>query len=598
MAIVPIIHATIIGQAAAKTACLAALQEKGFLHIITTDQPEGRIDHHRAPAMEVYHYLRNCADKRRQRQEEAGFDLRKVSQQTLRIKEQTLVLNEERDYLQQRLKNLEPWGNFTFPALSETGGYRLWFYIIPLYQLPAFAVSGYVQQCVHKDNRNGYVVVLSKDEPTGLPVPRIHTGDKPLAVLRARLDAVEAALEDLHWRRIGLTCWLTMLARQLAAAEDQALLNRLLQGFYDDGQLFYFEAWLPASLREELQSQARAAGLVLLLRAPRQDEAPPTLLENRPEWLGGENLMRFYTTPAYHMWDPSKSIFLAFVLFFAMIVADAGYGLVLGLGWLLSRKKISCESRGLCGLFGAIVVATMLYGVLVGSYFGLAPGSGTMLGRLQLLDIGNKDQMIFLSICLGIGHLSLAHGGNFLFAQRPWYYLAPLGWIAAMAGGFCWWLGAVRLPEAQLLIPGGQLLLAAGGLCLLLFSSKRPAAGWQAMFRRLPDGLLALSSFSRAFGDVLSYLRLFALGLASAQLAITFNNLAAQAASGIAGLGTLLAIGILTVGHGLNLLLAVMSGIIHGLRLNYIEFLNWGLSEEGYAFKPFRKRRISLWNQL
>jgi V/A-type H+-transporting ATPase subunit I len=107
-----------------------------------------------------------------------------------------------------------------------------------------------------------------------------------------------------------------------------------------------------------------------------------------------------------------------------------------------------------------------------------------------------------------------------------------------------------------------------------------------------------LTGLSKIFGDVLSYLRLFALGLASAQLAMTFNNLAGEAAANISGLGTLAAICILSVGHGLNLLLAVMGGLIHGLRLNYIEFFNWGLSNEGYPFMPLRKRRISLWNQL
>jgi V/A-type H+-transporting ATPase subunit I len=106
---------------------------------------------------------------------------------------------------------------------------------------------------------------------------------------------------------------------------------------------------------------------------------------------------------------------------------------------------------------------------------------------------------------------------------------------------------------------------------------------------RLLDGLRALTGVTRVFGDVLSYLRLFALGLASASLALTFNDLARQAGQ-VQGLGLLFAILILFVGHLLNLLLALMSGVVHGLRLNYIEFYNWALSGEGYAFKPFRKK--------
>jgi V/A-type H+-transporting ATPase subunit I len=412
------------------------------------------------------------------------------------------------------------------------------------------------------------------------------------------LDEVEAELENLYWRRIGLTRWLTIIARHLATAENQTLLDRVTSSLYDDGDLFYFEAWIPEKMTEELHAYAQQAGLLLQLRSPLQEETPPTLLENSPAWVGGEDLIKFYTTPAYDMWDPSKSIFLSFALFFAMIVSDAGYGLLLGLVWLVSRRKISSEMKGLYNLSGALVAATIIYGVLVGSYFGLEPQSGTFLAQLKLLDIKNKDQMMFLSICIGIGHLILANGGNFFLAERPRMYYGPLGWAIAIAGGFSWWLGTVGLPDVHVLIPGGQVLLAMGVLCIILFSSKRPLGGWKDMLMRLADGLFALTGFSKAFGDVLSYLRLFALGLASAQLAATFNNLAGDAVGGIAGFGTLAAVCILTVGHSLNLLLAMMSGVIHGLRLNYIEFFRWGLSEEGYSFKPFQKRRIGLWNQL
>jgi V/A-type H+-transporting ATPase subunit I len=89
---------------------------------------------------------------------------------------------------------------------------------------------------------------------------------------------------------------------------------------------------------------------------------------------------------------------------------------------------------------------------------------------------------------------------------------------------------------------------------------------------------------------VLSYLRLFALGLASASLAIAFNNMAEGAREGIPAVGLLAAIAILAIGHTLNLVLAVASGFIHGLRLNVIEFFNWGLPEEGPLFRPFKKK--------
>jgi V/A-type H+-transporting ATPase subunit I len=601
MAIVPIVHATIIGQATAKAACLEELQGRGFLHIIAGEAAGRGVAGHGSRAMAAYHYLKNCPGKRRQAQEENHFDQQRITDEALAIKEKSLVLEEERDYLQARIKNLEPWGNFIMPPLAETRGYRFWFYIVPLYALNRLAAVDHVWQCVYKDNRDGYIVVIAPEEPDPrlMPTPRIHTGSKSLAEVKGRLSEVDAELEDLRWRRTGLTRWLTILARQLATVADKGLLDDTAAALYDDGELFSFEAWLPEHRLAELHGYSQEAGLLLQARAPRADETPPTLLENPPAWSGGETLVEFYTTPAYHLWDPSRVVFLSFVLFFAMIIADAGYGLLLGLIWLLGRRRFSCTSAGLCRLFGAMVAATVLYGVLVGSYFGVGPEPHSLLARLQILDVRNKEQMMLLSIALGVGHLLMANSGNFFLARRPGLALQPLGWVLALVGGFAWWLGAVKMPGTPLLlVGGGRATLALGGLVVLFGSSNRPLGRWQDLLLRLADGFVALTGFSKVFGDVLSYLRLFALGLASAQLAVTFNNLAGDAMANLAGVGTLAAICILTVGHGLNLLLAVMSGVVHGLRLNYIEFFNWGLGEEGYAFRPFRKRRIGIWNQL
>jgi V/A-type H+-transporting ATPase subunit I len=106
---------------------------------------------------------------------------------------------------------------------------------------------------------------------------------------------------------------------------------------------------------------------------------------------------------------------------------------------------------------------------------------------------------------------------------------------------------------------------------------------------RVLEGLQALTGASKAFGDVLSYLRLFALGLASAQLATTFNDLA-HGATEMPGVGILLALLIVLVGHGINLLLGIVSGVVHGLRLNCIEFFSWSLTDEGYPFRAFCKK--------
>ncbi|WP_233586663.1 V-type ATPase 116kDa subunit family protein [Legionella sp. km772] len=107
--------------------------------------------------------------------------------------------------------------------------------------------------------------------------------------------------------------------------------------------------------------------------------------------------------------------------------------------------------------------------------------------------------------------------------------------------------------------------------------------------KRIIYGFAAFAELPSLFGDILSYLRLFALGLAGASLAITFNTMAEH----IAQTSTILAVLVFLIGQTLNFVLCLMSAVIHGLRLNYIEFFKWSVKEEGYGYQPFKKQEIT-----
>ena len=196
-----------------------------------------------------------------------------------------------------------------------------------------------------------------------------------------------------------------------------------------------------------------------------------------------------------------------------------------------------------------------------------------------------------LSLLVGCADLMVANAASSLHAHHLSGRLKPLGWIAVILGGLFLLLSHGTTVEPVMWRLGFYFI--AGGLALVvLFGSNRPIKSLSSALMRLLTGLGSLFDISKLFGDALSYLRLFALGLASASLAITFNQIASQITKGIPGIGLLLAILVLLGGHALNLLLGVINGFVHGLRLNYIEFFNWTLSEEGYPFKAFRKMEI------
>jgi len=164
--------------------------------------------------------------------------------------------------------------------------------------------------------------------------------------------------------------------------------------------------------------------------------------------------------------------------------------------------------------------------------------------------------------------------------------LGPVGWMAVLLGGFGAGLASGQ-PELMRL---GLRAVGIGLVLVLLFNSEHPFSfAPKALLSRFLEGLKSLTEVSKVFGDVLSYLRLFALGLAAIKLAEAFNHLAAGSFA-LKGVGMALGIVVLVVGHAINLTMGIMGGVVHGLRLNVIEFFNWSLPEEGAQYRAFTRK--------
>ncbi len=596
MAIVPLSKITLYGVASQKPSVVDALQELGCVHLVdlSGDGPRKRpvadvsVETHRA-----LKFLLGSPTRRRPVKSYREFRLEEVVQEAGRIEQRQGQLRQERDELVAAMETLQPWGDFQLPEEGELGELQLWFYAVPHYRLLSLADRDLTWQVVCRDHRFAYVVVVSPSEPEEMPAPRVDVDPRPLSELSKQLERIDGELEELHWQRVTLTRWRDCIQRSIALADDQAARRHAAQLAVDDPHLFALRGWAPTRELDRLRRFAADRSLALTIEPPAADDSPPTLLENPPLTAGGQEAVTFYITPAYHAWDPSGIVFVSLSIFFAMIMADAGYALVLGgLLFALWRKLGRTSGRvRVRKLAVAVVVASIAYGVLVGSYFGRPAPSGWLLDRLHVMDAADTDLMMRVSIIVGVVHLALANLSVAWLARWRPQMLSPLGWIAVLFGGLALGLGeSGSAPGEELVLYGGWTM--AGGLAaILLFSSDRPWRtaklsnhGW-----RLAEGGMALAKITRAFGDVLSYLRLFALGLASTQLAVTFNELTSRA-SASAGIGTLLAILVVVFGHGMNLALAVMGGVVHGLRLNCIEFFGWGLTDEGYPYQPLRRK--------
>jgi V/A-type H+-transporting ATPase subunit I len=594
MSIVPLERVTFAGLKAQKDGLLEHLQSLGCLELIPLEGDTRSLAHGgtSSQAREALRFLLDCPQRRRQVRDPARFDAEEVERQALELQKRIQALESERDWLISRLADAQAWGDFQFPSPQELNGLRLWFYVVPHKDMPKVEATGLVWEVVCRDLRFCYVVVLAKTEPQSMPVPRVHLGSSSAEELQPRLDDVELALEDAQAERAHLTRWCLLFAQSLARLEDAAALAGAAQQTCDREPVFALAAWAPRERIQDLAGYAARHGFVFESRPPAPEQRPPTLMRNRPRMAVGEDLVNFYMTPGYWSWDPSAVVLVSFALFFAMILADAGYAAVMGVGLLMAWRSLgqSASGRRFRPLLALLVIASLIYGVLVGSYFGIAASKGSFLGRLHWLDMNNTKLMMGLAVVVGGIHVLLA---NVMDARR--YAdrrdgLAPVGWACAVGGGLVFAAGAA-LPSVAWLRSLGGGAIVFGLLLVVGFTAWR-----EKPLTRIVQGLLGLTKISGAFGDVLSYLRLFALGLASASLALAFNDMAKGIRTAMPGIGVLLALLILVLGHALNLLLGISSGVIHGLRLNVIEFFNWGLKDEGRLFTPFRRKEDSVWN--
>ena len=600
MSIVRLKKITLAGRAQDKEAIVAALQQFGELHIIDKERPNSAHEIELSPraqkAYQAIHFLEGTQNPRRALKHARHFDFDRVVDEVLNLKDQIRDVGDRLDELNNRIRLMRPWGDFSFPPDSYVDHFRFWFYRLPVKHRHVLTELTLPWKIVGRSHKELYLVLISPEEPDPqlLPVAREHVGSLPLNTLLDNREQTELRLEELQVRRQQLCRYLPQLQQDLDKANNRALFNYVLAQSQDlaeqdcggqsnvlHNQVFLLKAWLPISELIKLKTLSEQQGFAYVAEEPEADDQPPTLLKTVPGFAAGAGLASVYQLPGYRSWDPSVHLYLSFALFFSMILSDAGYALLLGSGLALKWKSISEHFRSMLRF---ILSASAIWGVMVGSYFGYEAPAGSWLASLKVVDLNDYDAMMTLSVMIGVAHIILANltmGWNYRDQKEKW--LPALGWIGICISGCLFW----KQPQ---FIQGNyvaHIFVGVSALALICFASDRPVVGIKSAFLRLTDGVLKLTGLSKLFGDVLSYMRLFALGLASASLALTFNDLAENAYASEGGLGLVTGTLIFLLDHVINLALGIMSGVVHGLRLNFIEFYNWGEPGEGYAYSRF-----------
>ncbi len=496
--------------------------------------------------------------------------------------------------LRRKMEAIRVWGEFdpdVVAALDEAG-VPLHFHRLSSKLFQEAWKEEYALTVVNADKSDTWFVVAGEDALPG-------EIERPNADIRGKEEELQTAEEKLQrtTRRIaGLKNRIPELEARRAEAASR--LERYLAGAAAvpaaENTIVTLVGYAPAESDETVSKALDQSGFFYLKEAARVEDNPPIQLKNNWFVRQFETLTDMYGRPDYNEFDPTPYLSVFFLLFFAMCMGDAGYGLMLIIGGLLLKKVESLKD--LAPLVTILGAGTFVVGIVMHTFFGVdistLPWIPQWLKAVMITGtIGGFEAQMVLALAIGILHLCLAMVVKTVYATRNKGFLGSLGtwgWTLLIVGGVVVaalaMLKLVPQPVVKWIVIGLGIVSALG---IFLFNDihRNP-------LKNIGSGLWeTYNTVTGLLGDVLSYLRLYALGLAGGMLGKAFNDIASMTlGDGSFGIGWFFFILILIIGHALNLAMCCLGAFVHPLRLNFLEFFkNSGYDGKGRSYRPIQK---------
>ena len=521
--------------------------------------------------------------------------------------EETLTALQEirnrRQALERLSDELFPWGDFDLDQIRrlEENGLSVRRWRMERKKLADLSVPETVFAEVVSDRQGLLFYTISAEGlveiPAAAPLP---WPEMSLADCRREIERLMSEEETLAGRLAGIALRGDVLKAQVAAALNEARYLEQIGTLYSEDYLFGLQGWIPADLVSDLLKRVETQGLPLRVEArdPLPGEEPPVLLKNN--WFNRriEPLLKLYGNPKYRHLDPSYFFAPFMILFFGICLGDAGYGVVFYLAAHAIGRKWGETVEGLplvVKLCKAFAVSAVAVGIITGSVFGYSFENRNWILLDVNVNAGEPMRLFYLALGLGVLHLSISYILGMIqdpFRHQKMQKLALLFvlWGGVLLASRNIWFAA---PDAALHATfhyGGWGFLALGLLLTLLFASN--SKRWAV---RLGLGLWSIYGLTGLIGDLLSYARLFGLGIATSAIAAVMNQLAnmvLESAGPVAGVP--LAVIVILLGHTFNLVLSILGSTIHSARLHFVEAFKSFFEGGGIEYKPFKIERGSL----
>jgi len=594
----------LVSEANAKKA-LKDLRKLGLLHVKPIQNPPSNDMSVIETRMEETQRVLNLLGEADEAKQKGSGNASKIVDELLEKMALRSTLERELDILKEADRWYAEWSKVSLDdlkALEEQG------YYIKLYQLsPAawkeveerenlFALSESKDKVqiamvgIDPDDVLDYRPVSVPELPYKTVVLRIKEIEKQLAAIAKIIDGHHGHIDLIKVYADGLE-----KDRQFAGIEN---------GLGMTESIAYLQGFAPSEETAVIEKAAVKNGWGYVEEEPSEEDNPPTKLKNA-KWIKIiEPVFDFLgTVPGYREKDISMYFLIFFAVFFAMIIGDAGYGMIFFLIAIFATIKIKRGGGKLPGvmiLLYVLSITTITWGTLTGTWFGsvaiakipffksmIIPQIASFPEIFPGVETSSQNNVQLICFILAIVQLGLASIMNFIDNLPKLKAFEHLGWFGLTAGAFTLVLNLVLgMPLPKFTVP----LMGGGFLFIVLFSAQEPGKSFlKGVLGGLGGAFNTFLDSISSFSNIISYIRLFAVGMASVAIAQSFNDMAAGMMQGPAIVGAII---VLMIGHGLNLAMGLLSVMVHGIRLNLLEFSGQlGLEWTGYKYEPFKDKK-------
>ncbi|MDR2842157.1 MAG: V-type ATP synthase subunit I [Spirochaetaceae bacterium] len=526
------------------------------------------------------------------------------------------------------ISRIEKWGDFDpaeFKQLADLG-----IHLIPYELAPKVYESLSEKRFIVLNKDKNAVRCLALDgaleavQQFALPETSLSALQKEQDSLKKNIADIEKELTALSPQRKSIAHELELVTQDLEFETARCTMDTMA-GAQQDSLISWIQGYVPAPDLGIIKRACAENGWALLADDPDEEELPPTLVKNNPFVRIIQPLFNFLgTIPGYREYDISCSYLIFFCLFFAMIFGDAAYGSVvfviaalIGIRYKVKTGKVPDAVK----LFGLLSICTIVWGTLNGAWFAMDykslppflqslvlpqfnsdvplsvfPGFLKEIFQLPAEAPDNTAQWNVQYLCFTVAIIQLvwAHSKNiakFFKASLPGVAIAQFGWLVMMIGLYF----LVLFMLLGIAMPSYAVYLIAIGLGIyFIFAEQKGGNPLVNVGKSFANFLSTFLNAVSSFADIISYIRLFAVGLAGTSIAQSFNQMSGLQ-NGLTGsvmdivLKLFAATLILVFGHGLNLMMNSLSVVVHGVRLNLLEYAgnHLGMEWSGYSYKPF-----------